>query len=109
MQVRGNRTLLPQARVGAGRRLQRQRKQPVPLGAVYIFLIKITVEPAHSTFALHPLKARIEKLCEASLARQRSSPGGKAIIIFLYGTELAQIASQGHMQIPSMASDLFDR
>lgn len=108
MQVRGNRTLLPQGRVGAGRHLQRESS--LSLWSLFtFFLIKITVEPAHSTFVLHPLKARVEKLCKASLAKQRSGPGGKAIIIFLYGTELAQIASQGHMQIPSMASDLFDR
>lgn len=108
MQVRGNRTLVPQARVGAGSCLPRESS--LSLGTLFTFFpIKIMVEPAHSPFALYPLKARIEKLWEASLAKQRSSPGGEAIIIFLYGTELAQSRSHGLMQISSVASDLFDR
>lgn len=87
-----------------------REKAACPLGpCLHFFPIKIMVEPAHSPFALYPLKARIEKLWEASLAKQRSSPGGEAIIIFLYGTELAQSRSHGLMQISSVASDLFDR
>lgn len=106
MQVRGN---LVTTSEGWSRQLSAERKQPV-LGTLFTFFpIKIMVEPAHSTFALYPLKARIEKLWEASLAKQRSSPGGEAIIIFLYGTELAQSRSHGLMQISSVASDLFDR
>lgn len=101
-------TLLPQARVGAGSCLLRESS--LSLGTLFTFFpIKIMVEPAHSTFALYPFKARIEKLWEASLAKQRSSPGGEAIIIFLYGTELAQSRSHSLMQISPVASDLFDR
>lgn len=84
-----------------------QRKQPVCFLSIYSLLIKVVVELAHSTLPFLPLKTRIGRLCEASLAKQTSSLCGKAIITSLFATKLTQNTSHSHTQRSSMELNMF--